>query len=67
MAKYRVGDQIVVTQFVQKGVEYAGRIGFVEIVETRGRYTVLLYKTTYNGIEVPECTIDVKENNIRKR
>lgn len=66
MAKYRVGDQIVVTQFVQKGVEYAGRTGFVEIVETRNRYTVLLYETTYNGIRVPECTIDVRENNIRK-
>ncbi|QJD50918.1 hypothetical protein KNV00_gp101 [Streptomyces phage Bmoc] len=66
MAKYRVGQQIVVTQFVQKGVEYSGRRGFVEIVETRGRYTVLLYETTYNGMKVPECTIDVKENNIRK-
>jgi hypothetical protein len=66
VAKYRVGDQIVVNQFVQKGIEYSGRRGFVEIVETRGRYTVLLYKTKYNGIDVPECTIDVKENNIRK-
>ncbi|AXH69703.1 hypothetical protein HWB79_gp108 [Streptomyces phage LukeCage] len=66
MARYRVGQQIVVTQFVQKGVEYAGRRGFVEIVESRGRYTVLLYETEYNGIKVPECTIDVRENNIRK-
>lgn len=66
MAKYRVGDQIVVTQFVKNGIEYSGRRGFVEIVERKGKYTVLLYKTAYNGIEVPECTIDVKEDNIRK-
>lgn len=66
MAKYKVGDQIEVTQFVRKGVEYAGRRGFVEIVETRGRYTVLLFKSVYNGISMPECTIDVREINIRK-
>ena len=66
MAKYKVGDQIEVTQFVRKGVEYSGRRGFVEIVETRGRYTVLLYKSEYNGISMPECTLDVKENNIRR-
>lgn len=66
MAKYKRGDQIEVNQFVQKGIEYSGRRGFVEIVETKGRYTVLLYKSNYNGIDMPECTLDVKEANIRK-
>lgn len=62
MAKFRVGEQIVITQFVHKGVEYSGRVGFVEIREWRKRYTVLLYKTD----TMPECTLDVKEHSIRK-
>lgn len=62
MAKFRVGEQIVITQFVKDGVEHAGREGFVEIVESRRRYTVLLYKTDRQ----PECTLDVREYNIRK-
>ncbi len=58
----KVGDQIVVAQFVKNGVEYSGRKGFVEIVQSRKRITVLLYKTD----SMPECTIDMKENNVRK-
>lgn len=60
--RLRVGQQIVVAQFVKNGVEYAGRRGFVEIVQSRGRITVLLYKTD----TMPECTIDMKETNVRK-
>lgn len=58
----RVGQQIVVAQFVKKGIEYSGRRGFVEIVRSNGRITVLLYKTS----NMPECTIDMKESNVRK-
>jgi len=58
----RVGDQIVVAQFVKKGIEYSGRRGMVEITQTRNRITVLLYKTK----TMPECTIDMKQNNVRK-
>ncbi|QWT30013.1 hypothetical protein SEA_TUNATARTARE_140 [Streptomyces phage TunaTartare] len=58
----RVGQQIVVAQFVKNGIEHSGRRGFVEIVRSRGRITVLLYKTK----TMPECTIDMKENNVRK-
>ncbi|AXH49255.1 hypothetical protein HWB76_gp147 [Streptomyces phage Blueeyedbeauty] len=57
----RVGQQIVVAQFVRKGIEYSGRKGFVEIAQSRGRITVLLYKTD----TMPECTIDMHERNVR--
>lgn len=62
MAKYRVGQQIVMNPFVRKGIEYTGRRGFVEIVERRKRYTVLLYATKNSR----ECTIDVKEGDFRE-
>jgi hypothetical protein len=58
----KVGDRIVVAQFVKNGNEYSGRKGFVEIVRTRKRITVLLYKTD----KMPECTIDMHESNVRK-
>ncbi|QOI67513.1 hypothetical protein SEA_BEUFFERT_134 [Streptomyces phage Beuffert] len=58
----RVGQQIVVAQFVKDGVEYSGRRGFVEIRQSRGRITVLLYRTD----TMPECTIDMREHNVRK-
>ncbi|UUG69449.1 hypothetical protein SEA_SHAM_137 [Streptomyces phage Sham] len=58
----KVGDQIVVTQFVRKGIEYAGRKGFVEIVGKGRKITVLLYATDKDR----ECTIDMKWENVRK-
>lgn len=58
----RVGQQIIVNQFVKDGVEYAGRRGFVEIIRRWGRITVLLYETPTSK----ECTIDMKEEHVRK-
>ncbi|QNN99219.1 hypothetical protein SEA_FAUST_136 [Streptomyces phage Faust] len=58
----RVGQQIVVASFVKNGIDYSGRKGFVEIRRFGKRITVLLYKTN----DMPECTIDMRENNVRK-